>query len=65
LILLHAASSTQNDSNARERKDMGEAPEPRGGDVAAPALVRKCWRDAESLEEKRVGLVPWLQYEHL
>jgi hypothetical protein len=37
LILLHAASSTQNDNNARERKDMGEAPESRGGDVAVLA----------------------------
>jgi len=56
--LLQAASSTQNDSNMRERKDMDEAPEPRGGDVAVLRLGRTHWRDAESLEEKRVDLVP-------
>ncbi|GFM78933.1 hypothetical protein PSCICM_47520 [Pseudomonas cichorii] len=51
MILLQAVSSTQNDSNARERKDMDEAPE-RKEAASQQQVYEPGWRNAESLEDK-------------
>ncbi|GFM52431.1 hypothetical protein PSCICL_38020 [Pseudomonas cichorii] len=59
MILLQAVSSTQNDSNARERKDMDEAPE-RKEAASQQQVSEPGWRNAESLEDKTAIWFPWL-----